>query len=154
MAKTPKNKAAEAEATEAPRADLIEKDPSEAHEALAEFIAEQTGYDPDVKTVQMVRVLYRPFIRSEEHQGRLTEAKEAREAAEAEKEQRRLEREKKAAEKASAPAAEKPAKVKGGKGKATAEPVAAEGGDEAQAAPAKTRKGKKGAGTATAEKPF
>lgn len=147
-----KGKVTEPEATEAPRADLIEKDPSEAHEALAEFIAEQTGYDPDVKTVQMVRVLYRPFIRSEEHQGRLTEAKEAREAAEAEKEERRKEREAKAAAKASAPAEEKPKKGR----KAKAEATSAEEGDEAQAeqpAPKKSRKSK-GAGTATAEKPF
>lgn len=121
---------------EAPRADLIEKDPTESHEALAEFIAEQTGYDPDVKTVQMVRVLYRPFIRSEEHQGRLETAREAREEAEAAKEERRAEREKKTAAAAKAPA------------KAPAKKAAAK-------APAKKAPAKKAAARkATANAPF
>jgi topoisomerase IA-like protein len=80
-------------AKEAPRADLIEKEPSETHEALAAFVKEQSGYQPDLKTVQLVRVLYRPFIKSEEHQERLESSKEARAQAEADKEKRRQERE-------------------------------------------------------------
>jgi hypothetical protein len=140
-----------AEAQEAPRADLLEKDPSEAHEALAEFIAEQTGYDPDVKTVQMVRVLYRPFIRSEEHQSRLDGARSAREQAEAEKAERRAEREAAAASKESKASAKAEAPRKASKGKAKA---VDNGGDEAQASAAPKKSGKKNKAKATAESPF
>src|SRR4051794_28466575 len=42
---------------DAPRADLLEAEPSQMHNDLAEYITEQTGYEADVKTVQMVTTL-------------------------------------------------------------------------------------------------
>lgn len=55
-------------------------EPTELHKNFAEWIKEQTGYEPDLKTVQIVCAMRMDFQRSEENQTHLADRKAAAEA--------------------------------------------------------------------------
>lgn len=55
-------------------------EPTELHKNFAEWIKEQTGYEPDLKTVQIVCAMRMDFQRSEENQQHLADRKAAAEA--------------------------------------------------------------------------
>lgn len=66
------------------RVDLVDKEPSPMHERMAKYVAFRTGYDPDVKTVQLVRVLLTEFQASPEEAQIRAEAKAERDQPKAE----------------------------------------------------------------------
>lgn len=58
-------------------ADRAKTDPTALHTAFAAWIKENTGYEPDLKTVQIVCAMRMDFQRSEENQTSLKTRKEA-----------------------------------------------------------------------------
>lgn len=138
-----------------PLAAYQEKEPTELHVKFAEWITEKTGYEVDLKSVQLATALRMPFQASPENQEHLEErrkraeqavldreaaakereekrvanaakAQERAKALEAKKAEQKAEREKRAAEKAAAPA------------KKAAAPTAVSGGRRTSKATAKT----------------
>lgn len=78
---------------------LADKAPTDLHERFAEWIEEQTGYEPDLKTVQLACVLRIDFQRSDENQAVLEERQKAAEQRELDRVQKAADRDaKKAAE--------------------------------------------------------
>lgn len=65
-------------------ADRAATDPTALHKAFAEWIKANTGYDADLKTVQIVCAMRMDFQRSEENQGSLKARKEEAAKAKAE----------------------------------------------------------------------
>jgi len=65
-------------------------EPTELHKAFAKWIKEQTGFEPDLKTVQLVTTLRMDFQKSDENQAALKERKEAAAKKEAEAKAKRL----------------------------------------------------------------
>lgn len=120
------------------RSALVEKEPTDLHTGFVEYIAEQTGYDADLKSVQLATILRMDYQRSEANQSRLASSRTAREEAEAAREQARAEREAKREAKAKADA-EKAAAKKEADAKAKSAPAAkkAAPAKKAAAAPAK-----------------
>jgi hypothetical protein len=123
---------AEPETTELPFGKYVDKEPTEVHEACADWIQDNTGYDVDLKTVQLVALLYGRFQRSEENQERI-KAQKANAAKLAEERANRP----KAAKKTAAPTRRRGAAVE-------------EDDEVEEEAPAK---GRRGAGRATAVSP-
>lgn len=76
---------------------LVDKDPTPKHEAAAAWISDQTGYDMDVKTVQLLLLMYTRFQKSPENQQAIADAKERAAAAAEERENRPAKPAKKAA---------------------------------------------------------
>lgn len=102
----------------APMANYLEKEPTSLHENFADWLTRQTGYEVDLKTVQLATALRMTFQRSEDNQSDLEARRQAQINAVAEREKRAAEREaaraakekaaaEKAAAKKAAPAAEK-----------------------------------------------
>lgn len=126
----------------APRAALLEKEPTQLHTDFVDYIRSETGYtDVDPKTVQLSVLLRMDFQRSEQNQARISaskagkqEAIAARQAKKAEREAARLEKQAAKEAKANEPKAEKPAKA------AKPEPVSKA---PAKKAPARRRAAKK-----------
>jgi len=98
----------------APRAALAEKDPTPLHENFANWLTRETGYEVDLKTVQLAAVLRGAFQKSEENQADLEQRRAAAEQRVAAREERAQERATKAAapktepKAAAAPATPKP----------------------------------------------
>ncbi len=137
-------------AKDAPRADLLEKDPSELHTTFVDYIKEETGFDADPKTVQLAVLLRMEFQRSDMNQSRLASGKEARESAAQERADRKAEREEKreareaeraekaeAREKAKAEKATAAKETKAAPAKKTAAPAAKKAPAKTTTAPAK-----------------
>lgn len=131
-----------------------DKDPSALHENFAAWLQHTTGYEVDLKTVQLAASLRMDFQKSDENQEDLKARREAAELRKkrieelrATKDERAEAREKARAEKAAARVAEKEAKAKERAEKAEVRRAAAEAKKaEAAAAkadtPAKTSKAK------------
>ncbi|MGO4428964.1 hypothetical protein AB4Z54_62105, partial [Streptomyces sp. MCAF7] len=58
-------------------AERAQSEPTDLHKNFAEWIKEQTGYEPDLKTVQIVCAMRMDFQRSEENQADLKARKQA-----------------------------------------------------------------------------
>jgi hypothetical protein len=149
MPNTTKTRKPAAAKVEAPRADLVDREPTELHNLFSEYVAEQVGtaelFTP--KQAQLAYVLMGRFQKSDKNQARINQSAEQRAAQEAEREARRIAREAKAAEKA----ATKP--VKAAKAPAKAAP-AAKATKATKAAPAaKVAPAKKAAPAKAAVKP-
>lgn len=71
----------------APRADLIEKEPTPLQKRFIRYIKRETGYDVDVTTVVLFQSLRTPFQKSDENQADLEARRAAAAAKEAEAEQ-------------------------------------------------------------------
>lgn len=90
------------------QAALLEKDPTDKHEAFAAYVQEQTGHEAfDARAAQLAYVLMSKFQKSDQNQRLIAEAKAAREQAEVTREENRAARAEKAAQKAAKPTAEK-----------------------------------------------
>jgi hypothetical protein len=133
MAPRPSKK--EASKPAAPRADLVDKEPTDLHEGFAEYVQEQTGIDDfTAKHAQLAYVLMGKYQKSERNQERLAAAAQARQDLVAAREERAQAREAKAQEKASK-AAEKAAAQPKTASKSTPKPVAKKTASAAKAAP-------------------
>lgn len=114
----------------APRADLVGKEPGTLHKNFAAWLTEQTGYKVDEKSVQLATILRMDFQRSDVNQRDLAARRQAKADAAAA-------REKRAADRAAKKAAPKPAK-KAAPAKPKGDEVAAK--RAAKSAPAKPAK--------------
>lgn len=95
---TPKpNKGATAK-KQAERKPVVEQDPSELHKALAEYIKSKTGYDADVKTVQLALSLRPQFNKAPERAQAREQAKQVRELQKQDRAKKQEERKAKALE--------------------------------------------------------
>jgi hypothetical protein len=83
-----------------PRASMIEKEPTQLHQDFADWLEAETGYKPDIKSVQLATVLRMDFQRSDRNQQSLESRRQAKIQAEQDREKRRQDR----AAKKSAPA--------------------------------------------------
>jgi hypothetical protein len=127
-------------AKNAPRADLAEREPTQMHTDFADWIAEQTGVEVDVKSIQLGTLLRGEFQKSEINQSRMAASKEAKEAA---AEARAAKAEERAAAKA-AKAEKAAAKKAAAKEKAPAAKKAATPAKKATGAPRRRPAPKKG----------
>lgn len=78
-------------------AHYLDKDPSELHELCAEWIQDRTGYEMDLRTVQLVLVLYSKFQRSPENKADIEERRKRAAENKAAAEKRATERDAKKA---------------------------------------------------------
>ncbi len=137
----PKAKKTTAGKLPAPHAKVVDREPTQLHKNFAAFIEEQTGYAPDLKTVQIATVLRMPFQRSEANQADLAARRKAAEERVANREANAAKRAaKKTTAKTAAPAKKTAAK------KATAAPAKK---TVAKKAPARRTPAKKATATET-----
>jgi hypothetical protein len=87
------------EEDEYPQGHYMEKEPTQVHENFVDYVADEVGYEADLKTVQLVIALYQKFQKTPEQQEYNRLKKEASAAAAEERDQKRAEREKAAVEK-------------------------------------------------------
>jgi hypothetical protein len=122
MARPAAKKAAarQPEPEELPFGKYVDKEPTAVHEACAEWIEANTGYEVDLKSVQLTALLYGRFQKSPENQERIAAAREnAATAAE--------EREENATKRAAKKSASKPPTRRRGAASDEAEPEPARG---------------------------
>jgi hypothetical protein len=79
-------------AAEAPLARYAETEPTAVHKEFADWIEEQTGIKPDLKSIQLGAVLRPLHQKSESNQTRIANAKQAKLDQEAAREQARADR--------------------------------------------------------------
>jgi hypothetical protein len=75
-----------------PRASMIEKEPTQLHQDFADWLEAETGYKPDIKSVQLATVLRMDFQRSDRNQQSLEARRQAKIQAEQDREKRRQDR--------------------------------------------------------------
>lgn len=88
----------------APRVDLQDREPTTLHSDFAEYIQEETGYEADLKSVQLATLLRMDFQKSEKNQARIQASREAKAEALEERARKKAEREEKRAAKEAAKA--------------------------------------------------
>lgn len=116
----------------APKADLLDREPTAMHTSYADWITEQTGYEVDAKSIQLGTLLRGEYQKSDVNQALMASRAEER-AAEAEAREQKKEEREAAKEEKAAKAAEKKAAAKEAK---SAEKPAAKKAAPAKKAPA------------------